>query len=855
MKEYESFERIGTEPHRSYYIPFDEKDEVGFVHGIVDRNTSSLFISLDGAWQIKQHSICEDFSIDEKLTEEIPVPSCVQMHGFDRIQYINHRFPIPVMPPHVPYDTPAWHYRRIFTIDRCKGRKYYLNFEGVDSFFYLYVNGVQVGCSQISHATSEFDITEYLTDKENQLDVVVLKWCASTYLECQDKFRFSGIFRSVYILSRPSLHITDYKIEASLEGKDGILRFINESPLDVYISIEGRSERVYKGETKEIVIKDVEPWSPENPRLYTLELGASGERIIERIGFRNVNIEGGVFKINGLPVKLKGVNRHDFNPRTAATVSLDNLAEDILLMKELNVNAVRTSHYPNSPEFYLLCDSIGLYVMDEADLEMHGGATRQGGYNIQLWQSFAQNKLFSQGITDRHKALVERDKNRTSVIIWSLGNESSFGEPFFDGARYIKERDKTRPVHYEGLQNADKKYYYTDLVDMVSMMYPSLDTIKENVLDNPEENRPFVLCEYTHAMGNSLGDIADYWRLIYDTPRMMGAFVWEWADHAILTDKGMLYGGDFGERYHDGNFCIDGLVTADRRLKSGALEMKAVYGGKLYSPIKEVELEKARLSGKKVKIEVDEKTACITSLRKDGEELLVAPIAFNVTRYIDNDRNLISALHGKYHLDSVRSYVRSLNKTEDGYAFSGILCEECLAPAFNYEASYSICGNKLTVTLEYEVADYIKSPARFGLELALNKKYSNFSYVGYGPYESYVDKHVASEYGYYRSTATDNYDMNYLMPQESGSHYACRYLSLEGAFTVEADAPFSFSLNPYSTSQLIEAKHSFELKEDNGVYLCLDLAMRGVGSASCGPELDSKYEIPRRAKNTFVFTL
>ena len=585
MKEFQKFDRIGTTPHRSYYIPFAEKDVVRTKHSILDRTSSSRFTSLDGVWQIGQLDHVEDFKVDEKLENSIPVPSCVQMHGYDHIQYLNIRYPFPVMLPHLPYENPCWHYRRTFNVKKQAGERYYINFEGVDSAFYLYINGQFKGYSQISHATSEFDITDLAVNGENTIDVLVLKWCISTYLECQDKFRFSGIFRNVYMLTRPEGHITDYKIETGYNDKDGILTFINESDVDIKASLLDNSVIVPAKMKAEIVVPGVRLWTAETPNLYTLTLYAKGEKIIESVGFRKVSIDGKVFKINDEPVKLKGVNRHDFHCETAATVSLEDLAKDVHLMKELNVNAVRTSHYPNSPEFYMLCDYFGLYVMDEADLEMHGACSRDGRYDIPLWEEYAENDFFTPGITDRHVALVERDKNRPSVIIWSLGNESSFGKAFFKGANYIKNRDKTRPVHYEGLQNADSKYYYTELVDMVSMMYPSFDTIREKVLDNPKENRPFVMCEYTHAMGNSCGDIAAYWDMIYNNDQMMGAFVWEWADHGIKTDKGFLYGGDFKEPEHDGNFCADGLLTPDRKLKSNALEMMAVYGGKTKSEI------------------------------------------------------------------------------------------------------------------------------------------------------------------------------------------------------------------------------------------------------------------------------
>ena len=853
MREFERFERIGTLPHRSYYIPFSPSDDIKEKCGIIDRESSSRFTSLDGVWQIKKCCGVDDFDVECELCEKIDVPSSVQLRGYDQIQYLNTRYPFPVMPPYVPKKNPCWHYRKVFTLNKRNDEKYYLNFEGVDSAFYLYVNGKSKGYSQISHATSEFDVTDALTDGENRIDVLVLKWCASTYLECQDKFRLSGIFRSVYLLSRPEEHITDYKIETELRQKGGIIRLINKSPVDIRAEIFGNELTVKAGGIGSLTLENITPWSAENPTLYRLRLFSCGEMIEERIGFREVKIDGKVFKINGIPVKLKGVNRHEFSPDGGAAVTLLEMERDLKLMKELNVNAVRTSHYPNAPEFYALCDRYGIYVMDEADLETHGACTKEGGYDLKLWSDYAENELFADGIKDRHASLVERDKNRTSVIIWSLGNESSFGGAFFGGAEYIRRTDSTRPIHYEGVQNAAAEYYFSDAQDFVSMMYPSIEKIKEKVLDNPLENRPFVMCEYTHAMGNSCGDISEYWKLIYENEQMMGAFVWEWADHAVRTEKGFLYGGDFGEDEHDGNFCVDGLLTPDRQFKSSALEMKAVYSGKTESLIKDIPLPKKTTGASELNITVDKSTGELTSIKLGKDEVLKVPMHFNITRYTDNDRFLLSRWNNAYCLEKCKPYAITYQNTKNGCKIGGVLSANCLTPAVSYTVEYSVSGGELTVMLEYEIADYIKDLPRLGIELGIDKKYASFSYIGYGPTESYIDKHVAADYGFYRSTAKENYYFGYVRPQESGSHFATKYLEIDGLFTVSADEPFSQSVNPYTTEQLKKTPHNFELCENDFVNVCIDLAMRGVGSNSCGPELDEKYEIPKRGRNTFIF--
>ena len=848
--EYERLERIGVEKDRSYYIPFANGDIVRYRYGIIDRRSSSRFISLDGKWEIKQHENIEKVDISEPISRKIDVPSCVQMLGFDQIQYINSRYPFPVNPPYTPYENPCWHYRRYFELSKTDGERYYLNFEGVDSSFYLFVNGKFKGYSQISHATSEFDITDFVVNGENKLDVVVLKWCASSYLECQDKFRFSGIFRSVYILKRPNERITDYFFNTDIVGKDGRLHFKNESEVDVYLKFNKKTVFVEKGKTVEIFVKNVKIWSAENPYLYSIVISTEKETIYEKVGFRTVEIDGKILKINGEKIKLKGVNRHEFSCKTGATVSIKEIVKDLKLMKFLNVNAIRTSHYPNVPEFYALCDKFGLFVLDEADLETHGAAYTHGDFDLKLWDEYTEGKLFENAIFERHRALVERDKNRTCVFMWSLGNESSFGKAFFKGCKYIKNRD-SRPVHYEGLICADKKYYYTKHVDVVSMMYPSIKTMHEKVFENEKEFRPYVLCEYTHAMGNSCGDLADYWKEIYKNDQCFGAFVWEWADHAIKTKKGFLYGGDFGEGEHDFNFCCDGLLTPDRKIKSNAYEMKAVYGGKVENTVKEVEIPQSCTTKKDIKIKVEEHSGKLISLIVDGREILKTPLKLNAVRYTDNDRHLCQAWNEKYKLGRLTQQIRECQKLENGYKLKGCLVANCNLPAVNFNLTYLIENGSLKIEFEYEIAEYVNNLPRIGFEFGIDKSFADFSYIGYGPYESYIDKNMSCEYGYYESNAYKNYDRNFIRPQESGSHYFCKYLKVNNAFTVTADNPFSFSVNPYTTKQLCETLHNHELKKNDFVCVCLDLHMRGIGSYSCGPVLDAKYEIPKKGKIAF----
>ena len=853
MREFEKFARIGVEGPRSYYIPFATDDKIALKNKIVDRESSSRFTSLNGVWRIKEHKGIDAVCIDEKLKETIPVPSCVQLHGYDHIQYINCRYPFPVRPPYVPKENPAYHYRREFTI-KDLGEKYYLNFEGVDSCFYVYVNGKEIGFSQISHATSEFDVTEYLVNGKNTLDVVVLKWCASSYLECQDKFRFTGIFRSVYLLKRPKEHIRDFKIETNIDGNDGVITIRNDSEIMFNVSRGREKKSVQPNETIEFRITNAKLWTAENPYLYNLVLSANGEKILQRVGIRTSKIVDGIYKINGKHIKLKGVNRHESSPYTGATVTIDDTIRDLKLMKWANVNAIRTSHYPDIPEFYELCDAYGFYVMDEADLEMHGAVTSSGGWALDVWEEYANNDLFTDGITDRQITLYERDKNCTCVVIWSLGNESSFGKAFYPGIEYIKNKD-SRPIHYEGIWNIQNKdEYYTDKIDMASRMYAPVNYFDEFLLDE-REKRPYILCEYCHAMGNSCGDLQDYWDKINTNDRFMGAFVWEWCDHAIKTEKGFLYGGDFGEREHDDNFCVDGLISPDRKVKSNLLELRAVYGDKPRCddlPTNNVlDIVKAN-SNISYKIDEDGRLCEINDIT------FKKPFKINVERaFIDNDMLLFHASADVRKIQDSWSFYEDCKQVaysiEQGLGVVkvvGGIEKNCFEPMVNYRLNYTFFDGGVDVEFSYKTAKYVTFLPRIGFEFAIDKRYQKIEYTGYGPHESYVDKHRASDYGTYQSTAKKEY-YPYIKPQETGSHYGVTELKLANGMVITAQKPFSFSVLPYSTAQIKQAKHDFELPKSDGVYVNLDLAMSGIGTFSCGSELAEEYRTPKEGKNRF----
>lgn len=598
-----------TEPHRAYYIPASKRMDDLVLH----REHSDRMQLLSGIWKfrfyesiydLKNEFWAEDF--DRSGFGDISVPGVWQNFGFDTHQYTNIRYPFPFDPPYVLQDNPCGAYVTEFQYNRDeKAPRAYLNFEGVDSCFYVWLNGVYVGYSQVTHLTSEFDITNLVREGSNTLAVLVLKWCDGSYLEDQDKFRMSGIIRDVYILQRPENAIRDFSITTDIDGNKGILKleadFLNTENTavstdgrDVWVTLENKAgETVAEGKLDDrgsvsFEVTDPVLWNPEHPCLYTLVMSNEYETIVEYVGFRTIEIKNKVLYVNGQNIKFRGVNRHESDPKLGSAIGIDHVIRDLTMMKEYNVNAIRTSHYPNAPYFYQLCDLYGFMVIDEADIEAHGPFLIYMKED-NVWNRFhrwnekpADDPVWEASIVDRVMGMVARDKNRPCVIIWSMGNESAYGCNFEKALRLTKEADSTRVTQYEGFQytNPEKEYNY-DYLDMFSKMYPSIDDIEKTISE--DLNKPFLLIEYCHSMGNGPGDFEDYHRVIMDNDIMCGGFVWEWCDHAIYkgdTPEGKpiyYYGGDHGETIHDGNFCMDGLVYPDRRVHNGLKEFKNVY--------------------------------------------------------------------------------------------------------------------------------------------------------------------------------------------------------------------------------------------------------------------------------------
>ncbi|NBH73695.1 DUF4981 domain-containing protein [Clostridiaceae bacterium] len=588
-----------TMPDRSYYVPASVR-----MDGLVEqRELSDRIQMLNGQWKFQYYDsiyhLHERFyepGFDTRDFKTVQVPGVWQNYGYDCHQYTNFRYPFPVDPPYVPQDNPCGTYLCSFFYQKEEqAPRAFLEFEGVDSCFYVWLNGEYVGYSQVSHALSEFDVTRYVKEGENSLAVLVLKWCDGSYLEDQDKFRMSGIFRDVYLMKRPWQCIYDYFINTKIEA-DGAFVGIRTKYLDEVIPVkafvygaqgERITEFVYKGDTG-FTIRNPHLWNSEQPYLYTLVLETENEVITEQVGIREISVKENVVCLNGSPVKFCGVNRHDSDPVTGPVVSVEQMKKDLEMMKQYNFNAIRTSHYPNQPMFYQMCDKYGFFVIDEADNESHGpwmlcysndtDEERAGRWN----ELISDNPEFDEATLDRVKKMVERDKNRPCVLIWSMGNECGYGCTFEKALAWTKQYDPGRLTHYESAyyRGRKRKYDYSN-IDLYSRMYPGFQEVLGYVESNPD--KPYIMCEYCHSMGNGAGDYEDYFELIEKYDCICGGFVWEWCDHAIYKGKTAegrdmyFYGGDHGEYPQDGNFCMDGLVYPDRTPHTGLLEYKNVH--------------------------------------------------------------------------------------------------------------------------------------------------------------------------------------------------------------------------------------------------------------------------------------
>lgn len=1022
---------VHAEPMRSYYIPFSPQMSADWK----ERGETDRFFLLNGNWKFRYckniYQLKENFyevGFEAAGYDTIPVPSNWQMLGYDQIQYTNTQYPIPFDPPYVPHDNPCGAYITEFDYNKEEGREEFLNFEGVDSCCYVWLNGSFVGYHQVSHSTTEYKITDYLQQGKNTLAVLVLKWCDGTYLEDQDKFRTSGIFRDVYILSRPVNCIRDYFVHTLVNPVDKTaelkvdLEFYGEDiPVAVrLVNKEGKTVALTETEGKSfsLTVENADLWNAEQPNLYTLYMTTADEVIRDRVGFRQIEVKDSVVYMNGEKIRFRGANRHDYDPKVGTAVTKEMFIKDLKLMKQHNFNALRTSHYPNAPELYEICDEMGFYVVDETDLEVHGVVDL---FNVNIFEDplehtfppfISDNPDWVEPILHRVKHLVTRDKNRPCVVIWSMGNEAGYGVTFETTLAWTKQFDPSRLTHYEGSLHRpkDRKNDYSNL-DLRSRMYASIPEMHAYLTGNPD--KPFMQCEYIHAMGNGPGDIEDYYKLQEQYDAYVGGFVWEWADHAVdigKTEEGetkYLYGGDSGEFPHAGNFCVDGITTPDRKITEGLLEYKNVHrpvriqavnakegmyqlqnnldflNAKDYLYLtyqvlcdgktaaegeirEEALLDVAARTKKEVKLpiqipeyqgkisviireylkadqgflkagdalgfneilvddsrsatvqeflnqpaatgslETEEDEECISitgagfkyvfnkltglfdQLIVNGKAMIEKPMELNVWRApTDNDRIVKRLwLQAGYDMLQTRAYTCDLTNAENGDVI--IKTTSSMAPVYrqrmiDFTIVWTVkvdgtiqadCTAERNLVMTGEMGKYFyQAPKmydnhgilnmfevneaylpRLGFRLFLPKSMDSLEYLGYGPYESYIDKRQASYKGVFTNKVPELF-VNYIRPQENGSHYGCDYLTVQDddkKLFICSDQDFCFNASEYTQEELTAKPHAFKLEKSGYTVLCIDHAQSGIGSGSCGPQLDFPYRV-NQPKYTFSF--
>lgn len=971
---------INREQSRAHYIPF-HNDNLDVIN---KRGNSKFYQTLNGAWKFKYEecikNVCDDFyeaCYDVSGWDSLIVPSCWQVNGYDKCHYTNVNYPFPCDPPYVPNENPVGLYVRDFNVTNAWDLKdKFVVFEGVNSCFYLWVNGQFVGYSQGSRMPSEFNISQYINSGKNRMAVLVLKWCDGSYLEDQDLWRFSGIFRDVYLLAREKNHIRDVfiKQQFSMDLNKAWLncKIDTIGSCSVTVELKDKYNRMICSDKSEIKchgqvtidIKEPILWNSENPYLYKLYIKTNEEVLCFNVGLRKVEVDNGVFKLNGKAIKLKGVNRHDFHESLGQTIPVNHMKKDLMTMKSHNINTIRTSHYPNDSKFLELCDEYGFYIIDEADLECHGVAC-VGDFHM-----LTKDEVWQKSFLDRAERLVERDKNHPSVIIWSMGNESGYGINHVEMAKWTKNRDCTRLVHYEGAAAHYNGSTDTEFLDIASRMYPSVKWIEEFALDEVN-NIPLFLCEYSHAMGNGPGDLKDYWDVINKYPKLMGGCVWEWNDHGIKTktkqgEEFYGYGGDFGDKPNDGNFCLDGLVYPDRTPHTGLLEYKNIIapvrveaedlkkglikvfnlydyvdlsnlaliwkleeGGnlidqgkileisadpgesdliKLKYTIPEVVKEKIYLNVFMVQkydtpwaekgheiamyqfllpiqvteekfeesihdIYITEKNTAIIiegfdfyhvfdmydgafiKISKNNVDFINKPTKFNIWRApIDNDRGIkekwISQGYDRAIIHVYNSQIISKSDKEVKILVNYSLGGYTTKPILKGEAIWTVNGNgEIRLETRVNVAEEYLFLPRFGIQLSMIEGNEEVEYFGFGPHESYIDKHHSTRRGRFLNTVDDMFE-NYLVPQENGSRYGTEWLIVSNELGMGlkfyASTEFSFNASHYTPEDLTLANHPYELNKRKETIVNLDYKMSGVGSNSCGPELLKKYRLEEK---------
>ncbi|HEX7309117.1 glycoside hydrolase family 2 TIM barrel-domain containing protein [Lentzea sp.] len=896
-------------------------------------------LPLDGTWRFRlsshAHAPLDTGDFDDSGWDAITVPGHWQLQGHGKPAYTNVRYPFPVEPPFVPSENPTGDHRLTFDLPAdWPDEPAVLRFDGVDSCGRVWLNGDELGVTRGSRLPSEFEVGHLLRPRRNVLVVRVHQWSSGSYLEDQDMWWLSGIFRSVTLLSRPRGGVADYQLTASYDHVTGLGTLqvagamVSVPELDVHDLLPGQELSL-----------PVEPWSAENPRLYDGVVHTDAERVPVRIGFRTVAIEDGVLTVNGARIVFRGVNRHEHHPRSGRAVPRETALQDVLLMKRHNVNAVRTSHYPPDPHFLDLCDEHGLWVVDECDLETHGFEPLGWAGNPSDDPRWADAHL------DRMRRMVERDKNHPSIVLWSLGNESHTGLNLAAMASWTRDRDPSRPVHYEG--DHDCEY-----VDVYSRMYASHEEVDE-IGRTHAHDLPFVLCEFAHAMGNGPGGMLEYRELFERHRTVQGGFVWEWIDHGLEQDGHFAYGGDFGEPLHDGNFVVDGLVFPDRTPSPGLLEFAKVFepvritgsaeGLRITSLYDHVPLGHLRFDwvceddgievaagaldvppvapGARVEVALPEVPAVsgeglltvraslssattwadaghvvgwgqivvaepapapavgAVELVGHGDVLWLGPGEFDpvtglLTRLgehpvdgprldlwrapTDNDRGSAHPEDRAWReagLHRLQHRVVEVDPRETSLVVRTRVAPPSLGFGMLADYTWTADGDRLRLRVDVTPdGEWPCTLPRLGLRLALPSGLDTVEWFGGGPGEAYADSRQAARIGRYEFTV-DALQTPYVFPQENGNRADVRWLRI-GDVRVDGEPTFGFTARRWTSEDLDAARHTTDLVPRDRVYLNLDLAQNGLGTASCGPGVLPQHRLhAREASFTLTFSL
>ncbi|MBR6195884.1 MAG: beta-galactosidase [Prevotella sp.] len=881
-------------------------------------------VSLDGQWLFHWSRNPEerpkDFwreDYDVSQWDRITVPGNWQTQGYGTPIYININYPFvkdrPKVTTEPPRDwtayenrNPVGSYARFLDVTKeMLSQNLILHFGGVHSAFYVWVNGQQVGYSQNSMSPAEFDVTKYLREGRNKLSVEVYRWSDGSYLEDQDMWRLSGIFRSVQLWVRPLVHISDYRVtavpnadysEAAVRGTVFVCNTGRKAArnLSLAFTIDGKTMtykvgKILPGDTIGIPVShDISQprlWSAEKPNLYpfSIDLGAL-EHFDYHLGVKKVEVVGEVFKINGKNVKLRGVNRHDHHPVTGRYVDDATYEQDIRLMKQANVNFLRTSHYPDREYIYELCDRWGIYVMDEANHETHGY-----GYANHV---MGEDLTFQRAHVDRAESLVKRDFNHPCVILWSLGNEGGVGPNIEAMYNKVRELDQTRPPFYD----SDRRY---SAIWDDSYLYP--DDLRKNA--QQVTDKPFMMREYAHAMGNSCGNLQEYWDVIYADSSICGAAIWDWVDQGLSgkikgKSEKFLYGGDFGDKPNDGPFCINGLIAPDRKPHPHYYEVQ-----KVYQPITFIrEGSDIRLVNRDQFTALDEYDISYDTLRYDSETVLnvkarlkedkpwaekgftvareqfvlkpyefpaptipakkVAATGITVegnalTSWIVDGREILQAPLEPYFWKPEND-----NQNAAGFARRTAVWKNATDVTVKYTA---LSERSILVEVDYQPTSTNKPVMpKFGMRMRLPADYTNIRYYGRGPWENYPDRKQSALLGIYEMPLSD-YETEYIHPQDNGNRCDVRWFEikasptgggLEGAFRIDGCQPLCIRAWDYGEEDLETAKHPNEIRRGRFVNLNIDLNIHGVGGTDTwGKRTLPQYTIDGNKPHHYSFIL